>query len=401
MAEGPNVPLLDLKPQYLALKAEIDAAIQAVVDSQYFILGPTVSDFEGDCRDYCEVPHALGCASGSDALLLALMALLPGVPRIKGQVICPSYTFFATGGAISRIGLTPVFADIDPVTYNMCPEHTAALAEECDNLLAIMPVHLYGQACDIDAMLEIGERHGVPVIEDAAQALGTRDAHGTMVGSRGTVGTWSFFPSKNLGGFGDGGLCTTADPDIAERIRILRVHGMEPKYYHQEVGINSRLDALQAAVLKVKLKHLEEWHAGRIDNASFYDAAFAEAGASTSMTPLSEGGFPLRTPHANPAPARHIYNQYVIRVPGELRDELRAHLSEQGIGSEIYYPVPLHMQDCFADLGHAPEDLPESLRAARETIALPIYPDLTDEQRSHVANTVVSFMNQHAACMQQ
>lgn len=397
MADPITVPLLDLKPQYQAIKHEIDAAIQAVVDSQYFILGPTVSNFEDECAEYCQSPHALGCASGSDALLLALMALIPGLPRVTGQVICPSYTFFATGGAISRVGLTPVYADIDPVTCNMCPKHTAQLAESCDNLLAILPVHLFGQACDLDAFLELGEQHGVPIIEDAAQALGTRDSHGTMVGSRGMVGTWSFFPSKNLGGFGDAGLCTTSDPEVAERIRILRVHGMEPKYYHQEVGVNSRLDALQAAVLSVKLRHLESWHEIRRRNAAFYDTTFAQAGALDSRTPLSEGGFPLRTPWANPAPARHIYNQYVIRVPAAMRDDLRTHLGQQKIGTEIYYPVPLHMQECFADLGYAPEDLPESLLASQETIALPIYPDLTEEQMQHVANTIVAWVSDRAA----
>ncbi len=392
MPEPINVPLLDLKPQYQALKSEIDAAVQAVVDSQYFILGPTVSDFEAKCAQYCDVPHALGCGSGSDALLLALMALVPGVPKVEGQVICPSYTFFATGGAIARIGLTPVYADIDPVTYNMCPKHAAQLAEQCDNLVAIMPVHLYGQACDLDAILALGEHHGVPVIEDSAQALGTRDATGQMVGTRGTVGAWSFFPSKNLGGFGDGGLCSTSDPDVAERLRIDRVHGMEPKYYHQFVGVNSRLDAMQAAVLSVKLDHLESWHADRKRNADHYDKAFAAAGAVDSRTPIADGGFPLRTPYAMPAPARHIYNQYVIRVPADMRDDLRAHLAEQKIGSEIYYPVPLHMQECFADLGYAPEDLPESLLASRETIALPIYPDLSQEQLEHVANTIIAWV---------
>ncbi len=253
------------------------------------------------------------------------------------------------------------------------------------------------QAADIDAFLELGERHGVPVIEDAAQALGTRDAHGHMVGTRGAIGTWSFFPSKNLGGFGDGGLCTTGDPNIAELLRIDRVHGMEPKYYHQRVGVNSRLDALQAAVLSVKLDHLESWHEARQRNAAFYDKAFAAAGAIDSRTPIADGGYPLRTPYANPAPARHIYNQYVIRGPAEMRDELRTHLAERKIGTEIYYPVPLHMQECFADLGYAPEDLPESLLASQETIALPIYPDLSTEQLEHVASTVVAWIGERAA----
>lgn len=388
MTDQITVPLLDLKPQYQRLKAEIDAAMQAVVESQYFILGPTVAQFETDCAAYFDVPHAIGCASGSDALLLALMALIPDLPGVKGQVICPSYTFFATGGAISRLGLTPVFADIDPVTYNMCPEHTAQLAEQCDALLAIMPVHLYGQAADMDAFIELGERFGVPIIEDAAQAIGSKDNHGAMVGTRGTIGTWSFFPTKNLGGFGDGGMCTTSDEDLANSMRIDRVHGMEPKYYHQNIGVNSRLDALQAAVLAVKLPHLESWHEQRQRNAAFYDAAFKEAGAKATDVPLAEGGFPIRTPYVNPAPARHIYNQYIIRVPADMRDGLRAHLTDNRIGTEIYYPVPLHMQECFADLGYAPEDLPESLLASQETIALPIYPDLAEEQLQHVTTTI-------------
>ena len=392
MTDQITVPLLDLKPQYQTLKTEIDAAMQAVVDSQYFILGPTVSNFEADCAAYCEVPHAIGCASGSDALLLALMALIPDLPGAGGQVICPSYTFFATGGAIARLGLTPVFADIDPVTYNMCPEHTAQLAEQCDSLRAIMPVHLYGQAADMDAFIELGERYGVPLIEDAAQAMGSKDNHGAMVGTRGTIGTWSFFPTKNLGGFGDGGMCTTRDSELAACMQIDRVHGMEPKYYHQQVGVNSRLDALQAAVLAVKLRHLETWHQKRQDNANFYNSAFKDAGARTTDVPIADGGFPLRTPFENPAPARHIYNQYIIRVPAEMRDDLRAHLTEHRIGTEIYYPVPLHMQECFADLGYAPEDLPESLLASQETIALPIYPDLTEQQLQHVSDTIVEWI---------
>jgi len=300
-------------------------------------------------------------------------------------------------GAISRVGLTPVFVDIDPVTYNMCPEHTAKMAEQCDDLRAIMPVHLYGQAADMDAFIELGERHGVPIIEDAAQAMGTKDSQGAMVGTRGTIGTWSFFPTKNLGGFGDGGMCTTHDDELAESMRMDRVHGMEPKYYHRQVGVNSRLDALQAAVLAVKLRHLESWHAKRKHNADVYTKAFAAAGAATTESPLSDGGFPLRTPHANPAPARHIYNQYIIRVPEHMRDDLRAHLTEHKIGTEIYYPVPLHMQECFADLGYAPEDLPESLLASKETIALPIYPDLSDEQLHHVATTIIEWVTAHAA----
>ncbi len=339
-------------------------------------------------RRHCSAKFAIGCANGSDAILL-LMALdiKPG-----DEIICPSYTFFATGGSIARLGAKPVFADIDPKTYNMCPKHTREVAQKCKRLKAIMPVHLFGQAADMDALLEIGREFNVPVIEDSAQAIGTKDNKGIPVGSRGAIGTFSFFPSKNLGAFGDGGIMTTNDQALNDKLSILRVHGSKPKYYHKLVGVNSRLDTLQAAILRVKLRHLDAWHAGRQKNADFYDAAFKAAGAKISGTSWKADPSPLRIPFRPAAPARHIYNQYVIRVPAGKRDALRDHLKAQSIGTEIYYPVPLHQQECFADLGYKTGSLPESEGAATETLALPIYPELTREQLQHVADSVISFL---------
>lgn len=393
MNVNPVVPLLDLKPQYQAIKQEIDEVVARVITSQYFILGPELEAFEKEIGEYCTVRHAIGCANGSDALVLALMAI---GARAGEEVICPSYTFFATGGAIARMGLKPVWVDIDPVTYNMSPRLTADAAQQCKRLKAIIPVHLYGQAADMDAFHALGTRLGTPIIEDAAQAIGSRDAQGAMVGTKGAIATWSFFPSKNLGGFGDGGMCTTNCPNLADMLRMLRVHGSRVKYIHKYVGMNGRLDALQAAVLRVKLRHLESWHAGRQRNASFYDDAFAKAGAADSRTPLGQGDFSLRFPYKMPAPARHIYNQYIIRVPSGLRDDLRAHLTEQKIGTEIYYPVPLHAQECFEYLATKQGSLPHTEAAALETVALPIFPELTQDQLRHVAEQVVKFVGAHS-----
>jgi dTDP-4-amino-4,6-dideoxygalactose transaminase len=273
------VPLLDLKAQFATIKDEILSAINDVVESQYFVLGPTVEQLEKEIAAYCGTKHAIGCASGSDAILLAMLTLGIGP---GDEVICPSYTFFATGGYVTRAGATPVFAEIDPVTYNVDPDSVRAIAKKCKNLKAIMPVHLFGQCADMDAMLEIGKELGVPVVEDAAQAIGAKNATGAAAGSRGTIGCFSFFPSKNLGAYGDGGIVTTNDDDLAHHMRIMRVHGGEPKYYHKYVGLNSRLDAIQAAVLRVKLRYLDNWTRGRQENAAFYDRAFAEAGATTS-----------------------------------------------------------------------------------------------------------------------
>ena len=299
----------------------------------------------------------------------------------------------ATAGAIYRLGAKPVFVDIDPVTYNICLESLRTKAAVCSNLKAIIPVHLYGQACDLDGVLAVGNQYNVPVIEDAAQAIGTKDNTGKMVGTRGTMGCFSFFPSKNLGGYGDGGIVTTNDDEIADLLRILRVHGSKPKYYNKYSGVNSRLDALQAAVLRVKLPHLEDWHAARQHNGALYDKLFAEAYACDSSTPLSEGGFPLRTPKSVEKPARHIYNQYCIRVPAECRDELRTHLTDSDIGTEVYYPVPLHVQECFESLGCKKGELPHTEAASLETLALPIYPELSEEQIRYVASTIIDFLS--------
>ena len=394
-----TVPLLDLKAQYAPIREEIRAVIDEVCDAQWFVMGPQVKGLEDEIAAYTGAKHAVGCASGSDAILLALMGLNIGCNKGQnGRVLCPSYTFFATGGSTARLGAMPVYVDIDPVTYNMDPEKTREAARNTENLAAIMPVHLFGQCVDMTVYKEIADEFGVPLIEDAAQAIGSKDETGAMAGTRGDVGCFSFFPSKNLGGFGDAGIITTNDDELAHRFVMLRNHGMEPKYYHPLLGLNSRLDALQAAVLRVKLRHLESWHDGRRVNADFYDKAFLDAGAKTTATPLSGASeLPLRTPH-RPASenARHIYNQYVIRVPAEHRDALRAHMTERKIGTEVYYPVPLHMQECFAWLGQPEGTLPESESAAKETIALPIYPELTVEQKQHIVDSVVGYLREHA-----
>jgi len=385
-----NVPLLDLKLQYAALRKELEPAITQVMESAYYIMNPDIAGFEKEVAAYCRSKHAIGCANGSDAILLALMAIgiQPG-----DEVICPSYTFFATAGSIARLGAKPIFADIDPATYNMCPSHTRELARGCTRLKAIMPVHLYGQAADLDALLAVAQEFNVPVIEDCAQAIGTRDNRGVDVGNRGDIGTFSCFPTKNLGACGDAGFLTTKNDAHAKLLAMLRVHGMEPKYYHQHVGVNSRLDSLQAAILRVKLRHLDAWHAGRQRNADFYDAAFTAAGARSSDSPLSGGGTLLRFPARPAAPARHIYNQYIIRVPAAHRDSLRDHLKANSIGTEIYYPVPLHMQECFKYLNCGKGSLPQSEQAALETIALPIFPELTTPQLQHVADTIVGYLS--------
>ncbi|MEM7229490.1 MAG: DegT/DnrJ/EryC1/StrS family aminotransferase [Planctomycetota bacterium] len=388
-----TVPLLDLKAQYDAIRDEIEPVVREVIESQWFIMGPNINALEEDVARYCHAEHAVGCASGSDAILLALMALGVGP---GDEVIVPTYTFFSTAGSVHRLGAKPVFADIDPVTYNVTADTIRQAAGCCKNLKAIMPVHLFGQMVDMPSMIALGKELGVPVIEDAAQAIGSRDASGAWAGQTGDIGCFSFFPSKNLGAFGDGGICTTNNDSYAEVMAMLRNHGGKPKYYHRIVGLNSRLDAMHAAVLRVKLPYLDGWTEGRQKNAAFYDKAFADAGAKTSATPLHEGGLPIRTPEPAPAGARHIYNQYVIRVPEAIRDELRAHLGEKKIGNEVYYPVPLHRQDCFADLGYTEGALPLAEQAAKETIAIPIYPECTDEQKKYVVDTIVAYVNAHA-----
>jgi dTDP-4-amino-4,6-dideoxygalactose transaminase len=384
-----KVPLLDLKPQYQALKAEIDAAIERVCDSQYFILGPAIKELEAGVAAYSQVAHGIGVSSGTDALLLALMALGIGP---GDAVITSSYTFFATGGTIARTGARPFFLDIDPVTYNLSPALVRAFLErECERrdgkvihrasgtvVRALMPVHLYGQLADMAALMPIAREFGLKVIEDAAQAIGAADAAGKRACSFGDIGCLSFFPTKNLGAFGDAGACVTDDADLAKHMMILRVHGMEPKYYHSFVGGNFRIDEIQAAVLNIKLRHLDSWSEGRQRNAAFYDKAFAAAGLGDAVqTPVAVPGY------------RHIYNQYVIRA--KRRDELRKALGEAGVGAEVYYPVPLHQQKCFEYLGYRTGELPESERAAAETLALPIFPELATEQLQYVVDSIARF----------
>jgi len=371
-----TVPLLDLKAQFATIKDEVMAVVEEVFDSQYFILGPNVVKCEELIAEYCRCKHAVGVSSGSDALLIALMAedVGPG-----DEVISTPYTFFATAGAIARLGAKPVFVDIEADTYNIDP---SKIEEKItDKTKAIIPVDLYGQCAEIAAIAKIAEKHGIPVIEDAAQAIGAEE-NGQRAGSTVQYGCFSFFPSKNLGAAGDGGVVITQDDDLAERLRVLRMHGSKPKYYHKFVGGNFRLDALQAAVVSVKLAHLDDWTAGRQSNADRYRRLFGDAGLVSDGTV----GLPQVAPNR-----RHIYNQFVIRVPK--RDELRAYLGENNVATEIYYPVPLHLQECFAYLGHKPGDFPESEKAAVETLALPIYPELSDQQAARVVECIAEFMS--------
>jgi len=365
-----NVPLLDLKRQYHTIKDEINEAIGDVVESQGFKLGPKVASFEAEIAEYCGTKRAVGVASGTDAILLALMAA--GVGR-DDEVITTPYTFFATAGAVTRVGAVPVFVDIDPATYNIDPSKLEAAITK--KTKAIMPVHLYGQCADMDAIVEVAAKHDVPVVEDAAQAIGS-EYKGRRAGSMGLLGCFSFFPSKNLGGYGDGGMITTDSDELADLLVSLREHGQTEQYHHWTIGTNSRLDALQAAVLSVKLRHLDSWSDGRTANADYYDSRFA----GTSVVP----------PHREEW-SRHIYNQYIVRVPK--RDELLAHLRGLGIGCAIYYPKPLHVQECFKGLGYSQGDLPESEKAALDTISLPVFSLLSDEEKAHVADTVLAFVD--------
>jgi len=368
-----NVPMLDLKAQHQAIKSEVEAAIIEVLESQVFILGPKVKECEAAIARYCSCSHAVGVSSGTDALLIALMAEGIGA---GDEVITTPYTFFATAGSISRTGATPVFVDIDPITYNINP----GLIEEkiTPKTKAIMPVHLYGQTAEMDPIMAIARKHGLLVIEDAAQAIGS-EYDGRRAGSIGDYGCFSFFPSKNLGCAGDGGMVTTNDPARAEKLIVMRAHGSKPKYYHRVIGGNFRFDSIQAAVVNVKLPHLDSWTAGRQANARRYEKLFAQAGlAATVSLPVI-------------VHSRHIFNQYVVRAPR--RDELMEHLQKNNIGCAIYYPVPLHLQECFARLGYHEGDLPESEKAARETVAIPIYPELTDGQAGYVVRCIADFLS--------
>jgi dTDP-4-amino-4,6-dideoxygalactose transaminase len=387
-APAMQVPLLDLKTQYQPLAAEIQAAVAAVCASQQFILGPAVRALEANVAAYSQCRHGIGVSSGTDALLLALMALGIGP---GDAVITSPFTFFATAGTIARTGARPLFCDIDPLTFNLSPRAVAdLLAQQCERragetihrasatrVRALMPVHLYGQVADMEPLMQAAGSYGLRVIEDAAQAIGAANAREARAGSFGDVGCLSFFPTKNLGAFGDAGMCVTSDAALAERMEVLRVHGGKPRYYHAVIGGNFRIDELQAAVLNIKLRYLDAWSAARARNAAFYDAAFARARLGDAVV----------TPHALPG-GRHIYNQYVIRARG--RDGLRQYLSAAGVGTEIYYPVPLHLQPCFAYLRGRAGDNPESERAAAQTLALPIYPELTESQLQYVVDSVTA-----------
>lgn len=383
---GLQVPFLDLRAQYAGLRAEIRAAVDGVFERQAFVLGEEVEAFEREAASFVEARRGVGCASGSDALLLVLHALGVGP---GDEVICPSFTFFATAGAIARLGARPVFADIDPASYCLAPAAARAAAAGCTRLRAIVAVHLYGRAADTGALLALANELGVPLVEDAAQAIGARDASGRRVGGRGLAACWSFYPTKNLGAAGDAGLVTTDDDGLADRLARLRVHGSPRRYEHEEIGMNSRLDALQAAVLRVKLRRLEGWNAARRTHARAYDEAFAKAGARPSSVPLRAGGLPLRTPAPAEPPAECAHHLYVVRLPAERRDAVRASLAARGIGSDVYYPLGLHQQRCFRALAARTAPLPETERAASEVLALPLYPELREEQREHVVTTLL------------
>lgn len=370
-----NVPLLDIKEQNSSLRPEIEAALGRVLDSNAFILGPEVAELEKELAEYCGAQFGIGCASGSDALLLAMMALDVGP---DDEVITTPYSFFATVSSITRLGARPVFVDIEPDTYNLDISQVADKITE--RTKAVQPVHLYGQCADMDSLEQICSSRGIPVVEDAAQAIGAED-NGRRAGSMGQVGCYSFYPSKNLGGMGDGGFMTTNDAALAERLLALRVHGSKERYFHKWVGLNSRLDGFQAAVLRVKLPHLDKWTDARRANAERYRQLFAEAGLEGKATmPAEKTG------------CRHIYNQFVVRVSQD-RDGLRQFLTDNGVGTDIYYPVPLHLQECFEYLGYKAGDFPESERASRETLALPIYPELRPEQQEYVVAKIAEFFS--------
>ncbi len=366
-----GIPLLDLKAQYERIRDEILPALEQVVESQRFIMGPEAEALEREIAEYCGTAHALGVSSGTDALVVALMAL---DLKPQDEVITTPYTFFATAGGVHRVGARIVFADIDPRTYNLDPARFEAAITP--RTRAVIPVHLYGRCADMDPILEIARSRGLTVVEDAAQAIGS-EYRGRRAGSLGDIGCFSCFPSKNLGAFGDAGLVTVDDDALHQKLRILRVHGGEPKYYHEFVGGNFRLDAMQAAVLRIKLRHLDGWSEERRANAIDYNERFEATGLVGDVIQLPE------IPED-----RHIFNQYVIRLARD-RDAVVKHLRENRIGCEIYYPVPLHLQRCFEYLGHGEGDFPQSECAARETMALPIYSELTEEQRQRVVDAVV------------
>ena len=406
------IPLLDLKAQYRSIKKEIDEAIQGVLATQHFIMGSEVKEFEEEVRNHIGANHAFGCASGSDALLLALMAIdiKPG-----DYVITSPFTFFATAGAIDRLGAIPVFVDIEPGSYNIDPHKVREFLEgksplsnrlkaPIDKIKAIIPVHLYGQMADMDRIMEIAQEFDLRVIEDAAQSIGAL-YKGMQAGTIGDFGCFSFFPSKNLGAFGDAGLITVKDEELAEKTNILRLHGAKPKYHHKYVGINSRLDSIQAAVLRVKLKYLEQWSDSRREIALKYNQLFADRGLVSKSFKVCDGGcaidssecsafdeesliLPVETTGAPDMSGKHIYHQYTIR--SNKRDFLEERLKSSNIGSAIYYPVPLHIQECFRHLGYEKEDCPIAICASNQVLSLPIYPELKDHQLEEVVDVVNS-----------
>ena len=369
-----QVPLFDLKSQFAPIRDEVRAAVDRVFESQGFVLSEEVSALEAEVAAYCQTKYAIGCASGSDALILALMSLGLGP---GDEVITSPFTFFATGSAITRFGARPVFVDIDPKSYNIDPALAARAVT--NKTRAIVPVHIYGQCAEMDSLLELGASTRVPIIEDAAQAIGAKD-RGRRAGSMGAIGCFSFYPSKNLGGAGDGGMIVTNDADHAGRLRMLRVHGEEKRYYHRCIGINSRLDSLQAAVLRVKLPRLDDWIAGRQHWAQRYESMFAAARLGEFVEP----------PYLR-ADASHVFHLFVIRVRDGRRDALLDHLKHAGVGSGVYYPVPLHLQECFGSLGYQRGDFPATEAASDETLALPVFPELTDEQQDYVVDEIRQF----------
>lgn len=384
-----KVPLLDLKPQYLALKKELDDAVQRVVDSQYFINGPDVAGLEDDINKYLNVKYSVGVTSGTDALLIALMAI-----DIKpdDEVIVPTYSFFATAGVVARLNAKPVFTDIDPITFNMDPKDFER--KITSKTKAVIPVHLYGQSADMDEIVSISKKHGIKVIEDCAQAIGVQYKDGRFVGGIGDIGCFSFFPSKNLGGFGDAGIVTTNDPELYHKMKLLRMHGMEPKYYHKYIGGNFRIDTLQAAVLRVKLPHLDSWSSKRRENAELYSKLLIESGLSENegLTKFDKNNkvlIPTAVYKNSKQKNFHIYNQFIIRV--EKRDELWEYLKKNEIGCEVYYPVPFHRQECFSYLNENDNDFPISNFAAENSLALPIYPELTKDQIEFVVKCIKDF----------
>ncbi|HEV8429157.1 MAG TPA: DegT/DnrJ/EryC1/StrS family aminotransferase [Pyrinomonadaceae bacterium] len=368
-----NVPLIDLRAQYASIRESVREAVDRVFESQHFVMGPEVAALEAEVAAYCQTREAIGCASGSDALLLALMALNVGP---ETEVITTPFSFFATASAIARLGARPVFVDIDPLTYNLNVDLVEAAITERTRV--VLPVHLYGQCADMDQIMALCKAKNLIVIEDAAQAIGAED-RGRRAGSMGLAGSFSFYPSKNLGAAGDAGIITTSDSDFALRVRRLRVHGGLTEYQHVEVGINSRIDAVQAAVLRAKLPYLDQWSNARAQKAEKYSELLEAAKLHFRLTPPFVKN-----------DSRHIFHQYVIRVP-EYRDALMEHLKARGVATKVYYPIPLHLQECFAYLGYKAGEFPKAEAAARETFALPLYPELTDEQQEYVVNAIQDF----------